>query len=255
MDRQDSAPTHSTLAKVAFGLSTAGAIAVLIGVVTLPLVHPLIEEEAPEPSLLRTLGLAIDATGALWGLCLVAGGVCALIALLQKGRRKLLSALAIAPVGLGMLGIVVRLISSSGKHPEAAAPVHPSISGDAPPAAPVPSAPSVATAASRYPVLAPGMTCEEAQAEYAKAGATPDATEGAFGSILGIGSYLNACGLPSNVAIEVCAAIQNGRAVGVTVRLTPPRPPIASCVTGQVRSLAFPSHPRLDISKVAFPAR
>lgn len=112
-----------------------------------------------------------------------------------------------------------------------------------------------------YPVLAGGTSCEGAAAKYSeeyKMGGNngpPDLTAGQYGAVLNRGSYLNACGVPSNMAVNVCAAVQNGRAVGVTVTTDPPSPGVASCVAGQVRSMAFPAHPRLDVTRTTFAAQ
>jgi len=106
-----------------------------------------------------------------------------------------------------------------------------------------------------YPVLGGGMSCEAARAKYIEdysKGAPPDLTAGAFGRVLNNGSYLNACGVPSSTQVSVCAAIQNGRAVGVTVTTTPSDPKLNSCIAGQVRGLSFPAHPRLDVTTTNF---
>ena len=44
----------------------------------------------------------------------------------------------------------------------------------------------------------------------------------------------------------------NGRAVGVTVRTKPNNAGIASCVSGQIRGMSFPAHPRLDVTSTVF---
>ncbi|MEZ4298653.1 MAG: hypothetical protein R3B70_27120 [Polyangiaceae bacterium] len=112
-----------------------------------------------------------------------------------------------------------------------------------------------------YPVLAGGTSCEGAAARYNeeyKMGGNngpPDLTAGAYGAVLNRGTYLNACGVPSNMSVNVCAAVQNGRAVGVTVTTNPPNPGISSCIAGQVRSMGFPSHPRLDVTRTSFAAQ
>jgi hypothetical protein len=110
-----------------------------------------------------------------------------------------------------------------------------------------------------YPILSGSMSCEAAQARYVeeyKMGndSPPDLTAGAYGAVLNKGGYLNSCGVPSNMEVNICAAVQNGRAVGVTVTTSPSNPGIASCVAGQVRSLPFPSHPRLDVARTTFAA-
>jgi hypothetical protein len=108
-----------------------------------------------------------------------------------------------------------------------------------------------------FPVLPGGLSCEGAQAKYSeemKIGekGAPDLTQGQFSAVLGKGSYLNSCGVPSATEVSICAAVQNGRAVGVTVSMNPPNPGQASCVAGQVRALSFPSNPKLDVARTTF---
>jgi hypothetical protein len=57
------------------------------------------------------------------------------------------------------------------------------------------------------------------------------------------------------MGVNICAAVQNGRAVGVTVRTSPPSAGIAGCIAGQIRGMAFPAHPRLDIAYTNFSAQ
>lgn len=113
-----------------------------------------------------------------------------------------------------------------------------------------------------YPVLSGSMSCEGAQARYVEeykmgngADTPPDLTAGAYGAVLNRGGYLNACGVPSDMDVSICAAVQNGRAVGVTVTTSPSNAGIASCVAGQVRGLPFPSHPRLDVARTTFASK
>jgi len=108
-----------------------------------------------------------------------------------------------------------------------------------------------------HPILPSGMSCEAARAKYIEdydKAAPPDLSAGAYGAVLNKGSYLNACGVPSNMSVNICAAVQNGHAVGVTVTTNPPNRGIASCISGAVRGLAFPSHPRLDVTNTSFAA-
>jgi len=108
-----------------------------------------------------------------------------------------------------------------------------------------------------HPVVAGGKSCEAAQREYVLSyedGAPPDLTAGAYAAVLNRGTYLNACGVPASMAVSVCAAVQNGRAVGVTVTTKPSNRGIASCVAGAVRGMAFPAHPRLDVARTHFKA-
>jgi hypothetical protein len=111
------------------------------------------------------------------------------------------------------------------------------------------------------PVLPGGMSCEAARDRYVEeytiggGKGQPDLTAGAYAGVLNKGSYLNACGVPSNMSVNICAAVQNGRAVGVTVRTNPANGGIAGCVASQIRGMAFPAHPRLDIAYTNFEAQ
>lgn len=105
------------------------------------------------------------------------------------------------------------------------------------------------------PILPGGLSCEGARARYIEdysKDAPPDLSAGAYGSVLNKGTYLNGCGVPSSMGVTICAAVQNGRAVGVTVTTNPPNKGIASCISGAVRGLSFPSHPRLDVTTTTF---
>jgi hypothetical protein len=108
-----------------------------------------------------------------------------------------------------------------------------------------------------HPILSGGMSCEGARAKYIEdydKAAPPDLSAGAYGAVLNKGTYLNSCGVPSNMTVNICAAVQNGRAVGVTVTTSPPNKGISSCISGAVRGLPFPSHPRLDVTNTTFAA-
>lgn len=108
------------------------------------------------------------------------------------------------------------------------------------------------------PVLAGGQSCQAAQAAYVEemkmtGGGQADITRGQYASIMNNGSYFAHCGVPSNVAVSICAAVQNGRAVGVTVT-TKPNHSSRSCIASAVRKKSFPSHPKLDVVRVQFAA-
>ncbi|HVU05452.1 MAG TPA: hypothetical protein VHE30_27080 [Polyangiaceae bacterium] len=111
------------------------------------------------------------------------------------------------------------------------------------------------------PILAGGMSCEAAQAAYVEeiniggSKVPADITASQYGALLNSGSYLNGCGLPSSTAVDVCVAVQNGRAVGVTVRTRPSNPGAASCISGHLRGMSFPAHPKLDVTRTSFAAQ
>ena len=108
-----------------------------------------------------------------------------------------------------------------------------------------------------YPALSGGQSCEAAQAAYVeemKIGqkVQADITAGQYGAILNSGSYFAGCGVPSSMGVNICAAVQNGRAVGVTVVTSPRNPRVAGCIAASVRRLNFPSHPKLDVTRTRF---
>lgn len=108
------------------------------------------------------------------------------------------------------------------------------------------------------PQLAGGQSCEGAQAAYVEeikmaGGGQADISRGQYAGIMNSGAYFSHCGVPSNVGVNICVAVQGGRAVGVTVNTTPNHGSKA-CITAAVRKLNFPSHPKLDVVRVNFAA-
>lgn len=115
--------------------------------------------------------------------------------------------------------------------------------------------------AGSFPTVAGGGSCEAAIAKYTEeytiggGNGKPDLGAADYGNVLNRGGYLNACGVASNMSVDICVAVQNGHAVGVTVRTNPSSPGVAGCIAGQVRGLGFPSHPRMDVARTSFAAQ
>ncbi len=109
-----------------------------------------------------------------------------------------------------------------------------------------------------YPILGGGQSCESARNAYVEEMSMggpkgqADLTQGQYSSVLNRGSYFGHCGVPDSMHLRICAAVQNGRAVGVTVSATPPDRRIQSCVAAGVRGLSFPSNPKLDVATTNF---
>jgi hypothetical protein len=100
-----------------------------------------------------------------------------------------------------------------------------------------------------------GKSCEEALIDYEpteKEEETKSPSAGKYGAVLNRGTYLSHCKVPTTTKLSICAAIQNGSAVGVTVETRPYQPKLAECVAKSVLSLQFPSRPRLDVTKTTF---
>jgi hypothetical protein len=104
-------------------------------------------------------------------------------------------------------------------------------------------------------------TCEKAQDDHAltdaalNEGGPPDLSADHYGEILNRGSYLDACSVGRGSDVRLCAAVINGRAVGVTVDLEPHDQRIVNCLVEIVRDMAFPSHPRMDVTRTRFGGR
>jgi DNA-directed RNA polymerase subunit RPC12/RpoP len=99
-------------------------------------------------------------------------------------------------------------------------------------------------------------SCEKALANY-QANRDPDiefepVPDGVFGEVLRNVDYRELCKLPAETSVQVCAAIQRGRAVGVTVTTEPSDPILERCLGVHVRALHFPSYPALQVARTTF---
>lgn len=118
------------------------------------------------------------------------------------------------------------------------------------------AAPSQAKPEPRRPLI----SCEAAVArnnEQLDIGAPrgpADITREAYASILQNGRYLADCRVPERTVVEICAAVKQGRAVGITVVTNPARPALEACVRGRVAGLTFPNNERLDVTHTRFDA-
>jgi hypothetical protein len=108
------------------------------------------------------------------------------------------------------------------------------------------------------PPLEAGASCEGAVAKYneeinlERPGTVPDISAETYAGILNNGSYFAQCGIPAHVRVHICAAVQRGRAIGVTVRTIPTQRDGERCVRSAVRRLRFPYHPKLDVTRTEF---
>ncbi|MBI5535673.1 MAG: hypothetical protein HY898_23280 [Deltaproteobacteria bacterium] len=106
------------------------------------------------------------------------------------------------------------------------------------------------------PPAAPLLSCESViqshLEETAGTSSGPDLSAGAYGAVLNQGSYVAACKAPAELTVRVCAAIRQGRAVGVTVRTEPRDEQVEGCIDAPVRAMAFPSSQRLDVTRTVF---
>jgi hypothetical protein len=81
-----------------------------------------------------------------------------------------------------------------------------------------------------------------------------DITREAYASILQNGRYLAGCSIPDRTVFEICAAVKDGRAIGVTVVSSPSSPALNACVRNAIGRLKFPQNARLDVTHTRFDA-
>jgi hypothetical protein len=103
-------------------------------------------------------------------------------------------------------------------------------------------------------------SCETAAAsanqtvELGAAAAAPDLPREAFAAVLDNGAYLARCGLPPRTTLDICAAVEDGKVVGVSASSEPRNPALNACVRRAVAGLRFPKSPRLDVTRTRFDA-
>lgn len=100
-----------------------------------------------------------------------------------------------------------------------------------------------------------GKSCDEALLGYQpteKEEETRSPSADKYGAVLNRGSYFAHCKVPDDTKLSICAAIQHGSAVGVTVDTLPYQPELAECVAKSVLALKFPSRPRMDVTRTSF---
>ncbi len=100
-----------------------------------------------------------------------------------------------------------------------------------------------------------GLSCEAALASYRETldpSLPPDLSAADYAGVLNNGRYFGHCGVPASMTVNICVAVQNGQAKGVTVRTSPASGAKQHCVARAVRGLSFPSHPRMDVARTQF---
>ena len=100
-----------------------------------------------------------------------------------------------------------------------------------------------------------GKSCEEALLDYEPSDEQEEMkspSTAQFAAVLNRGAYFAHCRVPDSTKLDICAAIQHGKVVGVTIGTEPYDPMLADCVARGVRELNFPSQPKLDITRTRF---
>jgi hypothetical protein len=103
-------------------------------------------------------------------------------------------------------------------------------------------------------------SCESAAAsanqslDLGAARGAPDLTREALAAVLENGAYLAGCGIPARTTLDICAAVQDGKVVGVSAVTEPQSAAVNACVRRAVASLRFPHSARLDVTRTRFQA-
>lgn len=83
---------------------------------------------------------------------------------------------------------------------------------------------------------------------------TPDLPPEAFARVLNHGAYLAGCSVPERTSLQICVAVQEGQAKGVSVVAEPANLGVSGCVANAVARLSFPYSRRLDVARTRFNA-
>jgi hypothetical protein len=81
---------------------------------------------------------------------------------------------------------------------------------------------------------------------------TKDLTADQLGAPMKDSSFMGKCNLPDSSNAEICAAVKNGKPLGVSVKVMPQNNKIAACIDRSVRNLKFPTSEKLDVVKQNF---
>jgi len=105
--------------------------------------------------------------------------------------------------------------------------------------------------------ISAGKSCEKAideNPQEIKMGGkqTKDLTAEQLGQPMKTSSFMSGCGLPDSSNTEICAAVKNGKPLGVSVKVNPSNNRVAACIDRSVRKLSFPKSEKLDVVKQTF---
>lgn len=146
--------------------------------------------------------------------------------------------------------VVTMLGACAGNHPEVREPII--VTPTAVPFVPLQVSAADDAGASRTVSRLP--TYEEAIAAPAPEvpPGTPDLTDGQLAGPMRDSAFLERCGVPESSKLTVKIVVQGGKAVGLSLRLSPDDEAARRCVEEYVRTLAWPVGPRRDFFTTAY---
>ncbi len=92
------------------------------------------------------------------------------------------------------------------------------------------------------------------EVDFGTRGSAADLSRDAFANVLENGAYLGRCNLGDRTALDICVAVQAGRAKGVSVSARPANAALVACVKSAVTRLRFPYSDKLDVTHTRFDA-
>jgi hypothetical protein len=113
-------------------------------------------------------------------------------------------------------------------------------------------APSPSRAGPALPSCEAAIASANQELSFGGRRVAPDLSREAFAGVLENGAYLSACRVPDQTALEICVAVQGGRAKGVTVVARPQNASLSQCVRRAVGALGFPYSSKLDVTRTRF---
>jgi len=99
-----------------------------------------------------------------------------------------------------------------------------------------------------------GKSCERARDENVETmdmrkgpSGRADLTEEQLGAPMRSSEFFASCGLPDSANADICVAVKRGKAVGVSVAVSPLNNRVAACIDRSARRLSFPVSDNLDV--------
>ena len=99
-----------------------------------------------------------------------------------------------------------------------------------------------------------GKSCERARDENVETmdmrkgpSGKADLTADQLGAPMRSSQFFASCGLPDSANADICVAVKKGKAVGVSVAVSPSNNRVAACIDRSARRLSFPISDNLDV--------
>jgi hypothetical protein len=103
-----------------------------------------------------------------------------------------------------------------------------------------------------------GKSCEKAMddnpqtIDMGKKNSKPDLTNDQLGQPMRNSTFFSGCGLADSANADICAAVKQGKVLGVSVKITPNNNKVAACIDKATRKLPFPQSDKMDVVKQHF---